>query len=545
MENADSVNRWKRRAEDADKGCRLDRFWGRELESGNVSRERIKKWISSGFALVDGEVCRKPGLKLVGGEELLLSGPLESPVITPEAGGIDVIFKDHGLLVINKPAGLTTHPAPGEPQGTLANRLAHNFTEIAAMEGQRPGIVHRLDKDTSGVMAVALSEGVRLKLTDIFSRREADKLYLALVHGRPENESGSIDRPIGRHPKSKVKMAVVSKGGREARSEYRVLWTDRRERASLVAVKIFTGRTHQVRVHMADMGHPLVGDRVYGPQEHAGWLERGGEVAGLAGRQMLHAYRLGLIHPETGERKVFTSNPPDDFMLLLRVLGRDCLRVGLVGMLGSGKSALLSSLDGLGVPVFSSDEAVAALYAPGMDGAHMIGGRFGPELLDSDGAVDKGKLFQAMQDSEELRREVMAMIHPMVEHGVREFFRANAERHHAVAEIPLLLEGAPGLRESVDVVAGVFCPEGKRLGVMREKRGLDAGTMAVFDSWQWGLGEKMRACGLVVDNSGGLDDLGRKAAGLVSALEYVRAKREDRFNSFLMRTLRELAEDNE
>lgn len=542
MENTECANTWRRRATNADKGCRLDRFWGRELEVENVSRERIKKWIGSGLARINGKSCLKPGFKLSGGEDLQLSGTVEQPVITPEAGRIDVVYQDGNLLVIDKPAGLTTHPAPGEPDGTLVNRLAHNFSEIAAMEGQRPGIVHRLDKDTSGVMAVALNEGVRLRLTEIFSRREADKLYLALVHGRPERQSGRIDLPIGRHPKSKVKMAVVNKGGREARSEYHVLWTDRRERASLVAVRIFTGRTHQVRVHMAELGHPLVGDRVYGPQEHAAWIARGGEVSGLAGRQMLHAFRLGMDHPVTEERSLFTVNPPDDFMRLLFALGRDCLRVGLVGMPGSGKSALLAALSGQGVPVFSSDEAVAALYASGGDGAHMIGRRFGPGLLGSGGAVDKAKLFEAMKDSDELRKEVMAMIHPMVEHEIREFFRANAEAPYAVAEIPLLLEGASGLREGVDVVAGIFCPEEKRLGTMRAKRGLDAETMAVFDSWQWGLAEKMRASALLVDNSGTLDDLERKAESLASTLAFVKEGQEERLKRFFERTLREIAE---
>ena len=225
------------------------------------------------------------------------------------------------MLVVVKPAGLTTHPAPGEPGPTLVNHLLHGWPDIAAatsgMDGQRPGIVHRLDKDTSGLMAVARTEAARLALSESFAGRRTFKVYLALVHGTPEPRQGVIDAPMGRHPSRKTLMAVLPKGGREARSEYRVLWTGPRGLASLVAVRIHTGRTHQIRVHMAHIGHPLLGDAAYGPRENAEWARRPDRLARMAPRQMLHAFYLSVPHPATGEPVTRWLAPPEDFRALL------------------------------------------------------------------------------------------------------------------------------------------------------------------------------------------------------------------------------------
>jgi 23S rRNA pseudouridine1911/1915/1917 synthase len=391
------------------------------------------------------------------------------------------------------------------------NLLLHKYPDIVSdasgMGGQRPGIVHRLDKDTSGLIATVRTEADRLKLSADFAGREIRKVYLAIVHGCPARKEGVIEAPIGRHPSQKTKMAVVAKGGREAVSDYTVLWTGPRNLASLVAVRIHTGRTHQIRVHMAHIGHPLVGDVVYGSRENAEWVQREDRLAALAPRQMLHAFTLSFLHPNTAERMVFWRKPPADFQALLEGLKRECLRVGIVGMPGSGKSSVVESLRAAKVPTFSADEVVAELYAAEGDGAAMVRQRFGGIYSHEDGSVNKAVLFGAMRESEGIRREIMDMIHPMVQHRCEEFFAAHRDVPATYAEIPLLLEGGWHENGSIDVVAGVHCPSDKRTGELRQLRQLDEETLAVFDSWQWPEKDKLAACDLVLENCAGLEAL--------------------------------------
>lgn len=514
MKKSEQKKNWERVAEFSDRGVRLDKFWGRELADEGVSRGRVKTWIESGLALVNGEAVTQGKHKLSGGETLsigALPGGMGEDLPESVPGDLKVVFEDEHVVVIDKPAGLTVHPAPGEPGPTLVNHLLHQYPDMAAdisgMDGQRPGIVHRLDKDTSGLIVVARTEAARLALASNFAERRVKKVYLCLVHGRPGQPAGTIDAEIGRHPTNKTRMAVVDKGGREARSDYTVLWTGPRGLASLVAVRIHTGRTHQIRVHMAHIGHPLLGDAVYGSREQAEWLRRPDRLAELAPRQMLHAFYLSFTHPESGETVTLWRTPPRDFRFLLAGLPRECLRVGIVGMPGSGKSSLLGSLRQAGFPCFSADEAVAELYAPGGDGADMIASRFGGRYSREDGGVDKPALFGAMRTSEALRREVMEMIHPMVRHQCEEFFKAHRDSHMAFAEVPLLLEGGWHTEGMVDVVAGVHCPQSRRTGELRKLRGLDAETLAVFDSWQWPEHDKLKACDVILENDGSLDKL--------------------------------------
>lgn len=508
-----NTGRWERTASAEDIGTRLDKFWARELADSGVSRGKVKSWIESGLAMVNGEVVDKGKYKLTGFDKLEI-GELESSATdTAEAvpGDLKVIHEDDHVLVVDKAAGVTTHPAPGEPDATLVNHLLHQYPDMASpesgLDGQRPGIVHRLDKDTSGLIVVARTEADRLQLGADFAERRVDKVYLAVVHGRPTKSEGTIDAPIGRHPTRKTRMAVVDKGGREARSDYRVLWTGPRGLASLVAVRIHTGRTHQIRVHMAHIGHPLVGDATYGPQEDALWKRRDDRLATLGPRQMLHAFHLSFIHPHTKERLTFWQKPPKDILSLIQGLHRECLRVGIVGMPGCGKSTVVGFLREHAHPTFSADESVAELYKAGGDGAEMIAQRFGNLFSNEDGSVDKGKLFAAMCDSDELRREVMDMVHPMVRHECELFFRAWRDTPVAYAEVPLLLEGGWHKTGQVDVVGGVRCPEEMRTGPLRRQRGLSPEMLAVFDSWQWSEQDKLGACDMVIENAGSLDDL--------------------------------------
>ncbi len=531
-----------------DTGTRLDQFWAREMASAGASRERVKEWIQAGHAAIGGTTCRKPGQRLEGDERLTLTTPVLTSLDAPQAedGRLTVVHRDHDLVVIDKPAGLTTHPAPTQPDGTLVNRLLHHFPELApeisGMAGERPGIVHRLDRDTTGLIAVALNEGTRLAVSAAFAARRVSKTYLAVVHGRPQSAQGDqnadeITLPMGRHPSIRTKMAVLQKGGREARTSWRRLWTDRLGRASLVAVRLHTGRTHQIRVHLAHIGHPLLGDPVYGPAQNARWLAQPGQLAGLAPRQMLHAFRLVLRHPESGQVLDLRSDPPEDFLALLRALAADCQRVVLTGLPGSGKSALLRALAAApeAPPAFSADACVAELYAPGSDGAALIARSFGRDTLDAAGAVDRPRLLALLLDKPSLRRELEEIIHPLVEHALKEFWTTHAALPLAVAEIPLFLEagGRSGPNRLADVLVGVRCPEDRRQGVMRESRGLAPEVLAVFDSWQWPAERKLAACDLVVDNDGGLDALATRARGLLDALAALRRERTTRFEARL------------
>lgn len=526
------TRRWTRTASPEDRSVRLDRYWARELEDEGVSRGKVKEWIESGLASVDGAVARKGKLKLEGGESLALSAPAGSTadnLPVPEDGPFDVLYEDEHLLIVDKPAGLTVHPAPGEPDGTLVNRLLARYPDIGAdtsgMAEQRPGIVHRLDKDTSGIMAVARTEADRLRLSADFADRNTAKHYLAIVHGVPEQTSGDIEAPIGRHPVQKTKMAVTDKGGREARSHYEVLRAMPDRCASLVLIKIFTGRTHQIRVHMAHIGHPLVGDRVYGSREQGEW-----DRAGLpqAERQMLHAFHLCLSHPATGERLRFGKRPPEDFTALIEALHRRPLTVGITGMPGCGKSRLIKVLREMGHPVFSADECVAELYRPGGDGASMIQGRFGGTYTATDGSVDKPALFSAMLESEPLRREIMDMVHPMVRHACMEFFAQHSKAGLAFAEIPLLLESGWHERNFVNIAACVHCDESLRTGAFREARNLSPEMLATFDSWQWPAKDKLAACDITIHNPGTPEGLQASAQSFINELNMLRTAKIDK-----------------
>ena len=501
-------------------GQRLDAWLAGLSDLAGLSRARIQEAVRAGHCLVDGRVAAKPGLRLAGGEEISLELPeaAEGQGPRPQAGALRVVHADDRLLVIAKPPGLTVHPAPGRPDGTLVNILAHHYPALAAMAGARPGIVHRIDKDTSGLLAVALDEPARLALSGQFASRSVDKAYLALVLGRPEPAKGRIDAPLGRDPRYKTKMAVVQKGGRPALSEYEVLWTGPDDAVSLVRVVIHTGRTHQIRVHMAHLGHPVLGDAGYGGRprefyEHAALPPR------LARRQMLHAWRLSLDHPGTGERMSFCAPVPRDMARLPLLLSRRCLRLVVIGMPGSGKSALTGILGEMGLPVFSADAEVSRLYEPGADAWLWLNRRFGEDVAPQGGPVRRRALAALMRDPA-MRREIQDMVHPMVAHCLAEFWREHRHGRLAVAEVPLMAEagwkGQPDVRP--DVMVCVTCPEAARRRRLAESRGWDQSTVADIESWQWSEADKLAASDLSVDNSGDLEALEAEARSLCAEL---------------------------
>nr|WP_272909002.1 RluA family pseudouridine synthase [Nitrospina gracilis] len=279
-----------------------------EVQS-DISRSYIQKLIDSGRVVVNGSVS-KSNYKVKTGDRVELTVPDPEPLdVRPEAIPLDIVYEDASLIVVNKPPGMVVHPAPGHSTGTLVNALLHHCRDLTGIGGvARPGIVHRLDKDTSGLVLVAKTAAALENLSAQFKERQVKKVYLALVKGRVEPASGWIDAPIGRHRVHRKKMAL-NEGGREAQTYYAVEKQFREY--ALVRVEPKTGRTHQIRVHLASIGCPILGDRLYG---HL----RGASVPRLE-RQALHAYRLEVTHPESGERVQWEAPLPEDLTRVLIV----------------------------------------------------------------------------------------------------------------------------------------------------------------------------------------------------------------------------------
>ncbi len=288
-------------------GMRLDQALARLFPEH--SRSRLQGWLKGGRVLLDG---RQPEsrYKVRGGEALQLDAQpsVEEMAAAAEDIPLAVVYEDEAILVLDKPAGLVVHPGSGNWSGTLFNALLHHAPQLAGVP--RAGIVHRLDKDTSGLLVVAKTLAAQTDLIRQLQARSVSRHYLALVHGQPGG-AGRIDAPIGRHPVQRTRMAVVS-SGREAATRYQV--RERFADCTLVECRLETGRTHQIRVHMAHAGHALVGDPVYGPRRSRCAL------LDAFPRQALHAWRLGLIHPQSGEPVAWESALPADFAALLGAL---------------------------------------------------------------------------------------------------------------------------------------------------------------------------------------------------------------------------------
>ncbi len=298
----------------ADAGDRLDVFLAAHIEGW--SRARLHRLIEAADVLVNGSVS-KPSHKLRPNDHIEIDlTPTPSTSFAPEDIPVDVVYEDDDLIVVNKPAGMVVHPAAGVDSGTLANALAFHFQQLSITGGAvRPGIVHRLDKGTSGLLVVAKTEAAHEHLADQFRDREVFKSYVALVHGQVEKEGGEIDQPIARDPRNRTRMAVV-RGGRPSVSIYKV--RRRFERFTLLDVELKTGRTHQIRVHLAWLKHPVAGDEVYGAGRDKTVINPviRSRIAKL-GRQFLHAEQLGFRHPRTDQKMRFTSPLPRELQTLL------------------------------------------------------------------------------------------------------------------------------------------------------------------------------------------------------------------------------------
>ncbi len=298
-------------------GERLDAFLA--VRVAGTSRTTLKRLIEDGDVLVEGRSV-KPSYTLRAGEEIEVELTAPAPLnLSPENIPLEIVYEDEELIVVNKPAGMVVHPGAGVSGGTLANALAFHFAQLSAHAGAlRPGIVHRLDRDTSGLVVVAKTVSVHEQLAEQFRARTVFKSYVALVHGRIKEESGRIEQPIGRAATNRTRMAVV-RGGRAALSIYRV--RRRYERFTLLDVEIKTGRTHQIRVHLAWLKHPVVGDESYGAGRDRNVPEaRLRALTTSLARQFLHAGQLGFQHPRTLETLKFGAPLPRELSEFLDAL---------------------------------------------------------------------------------------------------------------------------------------------------------------------------------------------------------------------------------
>ncbi|HSB03810.1 MAG TPA: RluA family pseudouridine synthase [Thermodesulfobacteriota bacterium] len=295
---------------------RLDQF----LVAGeiNLSRSQVKKLVEEEFILLNGKPT-KPSAHVKARDQI--SGTLPSPKplsIEPESLPLTILYEDPSIIIVDKPAGMVVHPAPGNPSGTLVNALVHHCKDLAGINGVlRPGIVHRLDKETSGVMVVAKNDEAYHQLAKQFKNRTIEKVYLAVARGKFSQEVGSIDLSIGRHPSERKRMSTRTRRGRPAVTRWRVI--ERFNGLTLLEIFPKTGRTHQIRVHLSAIGHPLLNDPLYG-KKGRGQDSMIKECLKMLNRQALHAYRLGLIHPRTGERIEFTAPLPKDMRDVLEWL---------------------------------------------------------------------------------------------------------------------------------------------------------------------------------------------------------------------------------
>ena len=301
-------------------GQRLDSFLATTLH--DISRTRIQRAIEDGDILVNQRVA-KPGYRLRDGDSIEIDLPEPPPVeLSPEPIPIKIIYEDDDLIVVDKPAGMVVHPGAGIESGTLANALIYHFNSLSGVAGKiRPGIVHRLDKETSGLLVVAKNDLAHELLSNQFRDRQVFKLYIALVYGRVAKERGEIEARIGRNARSRVRMSVLrGDAGRPAHTIFEVV--SRFPDFSLLNVQIKTGRTHQIRVHLSHIGHPVVGDDAYGGgRQNSIRNARIKRAAQSLGRYFLHSARLAFGHPRTGERLEFKSPLPVELTGLLELLG--------------------------------------------------------------------------------------------------------------------------------------------------------------------------------------------------------------------------------
>ncbi len=494
------MNEFEIQVDKESEGIRLDTFLKNSFP--DISRASIQKAIRGGSCKIDDKITIQPSAKIRTGQKITLDLEPVNNELEPVKEDVEILWQDKTLAICNKPAGISVHPCPSIKENTYIQQLLAHFPQLALQGGLRPGIVHRLDKNTSGLMLLALDEATRLKLSDAFSRRKIHKEYLALVYGVPP-KTGECNEPIGRHPASKTKMAVLKKGGREASTSWERLWQFENN-TSLLAVKIYTGRTHQIRVHLSHLGFPIIGDEVYGNRFSKP----------LASRQMLHAWKLDFEHPHTHEFMNFSVPPPQDFIQTALKAQNKMARIAITGNQGCGKTAFCTFLSQKGLPVISADKIVNDLYAPGEQAAEWLKFRFGDNMLDENGGVDKNLLFFIMENNPLERQEIEDTIHALVKQQIELFFQKNETNGQlaAVAEIPLFFEcGWKNAFGKNLISVGINCPKELRWKRIENNRGWSEDKIVSIENWQWKENKKMSSCDYVVDNTKDIENLNIEA----------------------------------
>jgi len=508
---------------EGDTKSRLDKLVLKYFHGDPPSRSQVNSWIKDGLVLVDGSPCLKPSQSLVRGQSVIVQVPVSGTDPVPVKGELEEVYKDEHVLVLNKQPGISVHPAPSLNEPTLVNYLLDKYPQLKNnFSGDRPGIVHRLDRDTSGLMVVALDEKSAVNLSSAFHDREVNKEYLAIVSGCPESDQGEIKHSLGRDPKTRIKVSVLS-DGRRARTKYYVQHCGIDRKWALVRLEILTGRTHQIRVHMAELGHPVLGDSLYGGEIKISWDFKQRLLSKLIKRQLLHSTRLKFTHPETGKRMCFVKPPPKDFVQVCLYMERSLQRVVITGSMGSGKSSVVSLLEDMGYPVFIADRCVAELYEPGNDGWRIIKSRFGGSFIDGeDQPVNKARLARAVSRDKAILAELGHLIHPLVRHRLDEFWNKSRDRRVAFAEIPLVFE--TGMDHGCDFVVGVYCQDEIRRKRLSKTRKVSPNQFELMDRSQMDQASKINRCALVLDNSSSQIDLTVKVKALTRALKYLRTK---------------------
>jgi 23S rRNA pseudouridine1911/1915/1917 synthase len=300
---------------------RLDAYIARNVES--LTRAAVQRLLETGMITVDGTLP-KPSLKLKGGERVMITvpPPVEAAPV-PERIPLDILYEDRDLVVVNKAAGMVVHPGAGNSGGTLVNALLGHCSDLSGIGGElRPGIVHRIDKDTSGILVVAKNDAAHLSLSEQFREHTIKRIYLAIVYGSPKGETGRLESVIGRHPLDRKRMSGKARHGKHAVTHWRVM--GRYPGMCLIRLRLETGRTHQIRVHLSEAGHPLVGDEVYGGGSRLSSIKDPvlRKLIKALGRQALHAKTLGFIHPTTKEYLEFDSELPQDMAAIIGHLER-------------------------------------------------------------------------------------------------------------------------------------------------------------------------------------------------------------------------------
>ncbi|SHE27181.1 RluA family pseudouridine synthase [Alkalibacter saccharofermentans] len=299
MENLETI-----RIRENEDSMRLDQYLSSHFKE--MSRSYIKKLIDSGNVRLNGEIP-KSSVKTSPGDLITVDIPkAEDYRVEPQDLPLDIVYQDKDIVVVNKDKGMVVHPGHGNPSGTLVNALLHQIKDLSGINGvKRPGIVHRIDKDTSGLLLVAKNDAAHKKLAALLKKHDIRRNYYAILEGVIQEENGKIDAPIGRDPKNRIKMAVVNQNSKSAVTHFKVI--ERFPKHTLIEASLETGRTHQIRVHMAYIGHPLVGDGVYGFKKQV--LTKEG--------QALHAFRLAFDHPSTGDAMIFETPIPDYFIKII------------------------------------------------------------------------------------------------------------------------------------------------------------------------------------------------------------------------------------